>query len=94
MIRAHFKADDAIHRIAACRQHQDRTVGAGADLPTDFEAVDIRQHEIKNDDIHRLAFMQCQPSRSILGVNDVTLFSRTANAVVGSDFTRQNSLWN
>ena len=31
IVRAHFEPDDAIHGIAARRQHQDRTVGPGAD---------------------------------------------------------------
>ena len=45
VIRAHFEPDDAVHRVATGGQRQDGAVGACADLPTDVQAVGVRQHE-------------------------------------------------
>ena len=50
---------------------QDRTVGPGADQPANFQAVGVRQHQIKDDDIHRLPFVQREPACPVLGMNDV-----------------------
>src|SRR5262249_50735891 len=71
IIRAHFKPDDPIYWITAGRKHQDRSVGLGADLPADFQAVSVRQHQIKNDDMNLLPFMKHKPSRSVLRVDNV-----------------------
>jgi hypothetical protein len=38
---------------------------------TDVEALDIGQHQVENDHVHRLAPMQGEPARPVLGVNDV-----------------------
>ena len=71
IIRSHFESDDAIHRVAASGEHQDRAVGPGADLPADVQAVGVRQHEIENDGICRLASMQRQAAGPVLGMDDV-----------------------
>jgi len=71
MVGPHFESNDAVHGVAAGGQHQDRAVRAGADLPTDVQAFDIRQHQVEDDDIHRLSPVQGKAARPVLGMNDV-----------------------
>ena len=57
VVGAEFESDDAVDFFAARRQHDDGNpagVFTLAQGPADFHAVDVRQHEIENDQIRRL----------------------------------------
>src|SRR5262249_42784191 len=41
------------------------------DLPANVQALDIRQHQVEDDDVHRLSPMQGEAARPVLGMNDV-----------------------
>jgi len=40
-----------INRVAAPRQHEDRRVGGGPQLPAHIQAVHVGQHQIENDGV-------------------------------------------
>src|SRR5262249_173893 len=71
IVGPHLEPDDTVHGVAAGGQHQDRAVGPIADLPADIEPVAIRQHQVEDDDVHRLSPMQREAARSVFGVNDL-----------------------
>src|SRR5262245_53942678 len=79
VIRAHFQTNDAVHRVAACGQHEDGKAGPLADLPTDIEPVHIGQHQVQHDHVKYLAHLQREAGGTSLGAFDAV--SRPAKIV-------------
>jgi hypothetical protein len=57
--------------IAARMRETCTSMDRSADLPADVQAVGIRQHQVEDDDVHRLSPMQREAARSVFGVNDL-----------------------
>jgi hypothetical protein len=55
VVRAHLEADDLVDVLVAGAQHEDRHVGRLPDAPTDVDAVDVREHEVEDDQGGRLS---------------------------------------
>ena len=57
IVRAQLEADDAVHRVALGREHQDRHLahlaGHCANAPADLQAVHVRQHQVQDQQLHR-----------------------------------------
>ena len=52
VVGAELQADDAIHDLAARRQHQDRRLDAALpQRPADVEAAAAWQHDVEQDDV-------------------------------------------
>ena len=55
VVGAELEADDAVHRLAARGQHQDRHVAGAAQAAAEIEPVGIGQHEVEDDRVEGLA---------------------------------------
>src|SRR5262245_10376304 len=66
VVGAKFKANNTIHLIAPCSQHQDGKVRGGSHAPADFETVEIRQHNIEDEGIKITLLHQLEPAASRL----------------------------
>jgi hypothetical protein len=53
-----LEADHAIHRLAACGQHQDRHVAHAAQPAAEIEPVGVGQHEIEDHRVEALTLQQ------------------------------------
>jgi hypothetical protein len=49
VVGADLEPDDLVHVLVAGRQHQDRHVGGLADPPAHLDAVDVREHQVEDD---------------------------------------------
>ena len=77
VVRPHVKANDFINFFTAGCHHQDsRRLGPWitADLSTDFQSVDDRQHQIKNHEVRLLALNASQTILTIRGNDDLKPF--------------------
>src|SRR4051794_8304038 len=54
VVRADLEADDLVDVLVACGQHEDRHVGALANPLADLDAVDVREHQVEDDQRGRL----------------------------------------
>ena len=53
VVGAQLEPDDAVDLLALRGDHDDRHVGAGAQLPADRETVDVRQPNVEQDEVGR-----------------------------------------
>jgi hypothetical protein len=52
IVGAHLEADDAVHILAARREHEHGDAALGAQLAAKREPVDARHHEVEHDEVH------------------------------------------
>ena len=75
IVRAHFQSYHAIHRIPTRGQHDyGRRCCIGVERPhpgQEIKAVCIRQHQVENDEIHRIPFEFGQSSGPVRRVQHV-----------------------
>src|SRR5262249_39265736 len=64
VIRAHLQTNDAVHRVAARGQHEDRKAGAFANLAADVKAIHVGEHQVQYDRIEGLTRLERQTGRS------------------------------
>ncbi len=55
IVGAELQPDDAVHGVAARGEHEDRGVAPGADAPAHFEAVEVGQHQIEDEQVEMAA---------------------------------------
>ena len=66
-----LEADDLVHVLVARGQHQDRHVGALADPAADLDPVDVREHQVEDDE-RDLALAACaSPSVPVAALRTV-----------------------
>jgi hypothetical protein len=58
VVRAELEPDDRVDVVGASGQHEDRRVGRPPDLPADLVAVDLRQHEVEDDEVGVMATVE------------------------------------
>ena len=58
VVGADLEPDDLVDVLVASRQHQDRNIGRMAQPPADLDPVDVRQHQVENDERRRLGLGQ------------------------------------
>ena len=63
VVSAQFESDDTIDLFASSSQHEDGNAARRGLLPeraADFHAIDVRQHDVENDQVRRLLLNKFQ----------------------------------
>ena len=75
VVGADLEADDAVDVLDLGRQHDDRRHVVGGTQPaTDRQAVFAGQHEVEDDQMHRLAGEQAVQRLGVFGEQDLEAF--------------------
>ena len=74
VVGAELEADDAVDVVAACGQHEDRRVVAGAERAQDIEAADARQHHIENQNLEIVGLELVERIAAVVHALDLEMF--------------------
>ena len=88
VVGAELQTDDAVHRLAARGQHQQRQAAQariGAQLARQVQAVAVGQHQVEHQHVEELALQPCAPLREISGHGHL----QTGRTQVGTDHAGQ-----
>ena len=70
VVGAELEADDRVDVVVPRGEHEDGRVAAPPDLPADLEAVDLRQHQVEDDEVGLVPAVELEARLAVAGGDD------------------------